>query len=105
METAAVMKKTSSRVPTNSAMYAAGPRSCTCDLPLADETLSPLGFDAVRRIPLLIAVLAALAGCGGDSAETPTLALDFQPNAVHAGIYAAKDVRIRVPSSSTDSLK
>ncbi len=59
----------------------------------------------MRRIPLLIAVLAVLAGCGGDSSETPTLALDFQPNAVHAGIYAAKDVRIRVPSSSTDSLK
>ena len=59
----------------------------------------------MRRIPLLIAVLAVLAGCGGDSAEPPTIALDFQPNAVHAGIYAAKGVRVRVPSSSTDSLK
>jgi putative hydroxymethylpyrimidine transport system substrate-binding protein len=72
---------------------------------VAGEIPFALGFDAVRRIPLLIAVLAVLAGCGGDSAETPELALDFQPNAVHAGIYAAKDVRIRVPSSSTDSLK
>jgi NitT/TauT family transport system substrate-binding protein/putative hydroxymethylpyrimidine transport system substrate-binding protein len=49
--------------------------------------------------------VAALAGCGGDSTEPPTLALDFQPNAVHAGVYAAKGLRIRVPSSSTDSLK
>jgi putative hydroxymethylpyrimidine transport system substrate-binding protein len=59
----------------------------------------------VRRIPLLIVVLAALAGCGGGSSAPPTIALDFQPNAVHAGIYAARDVRVRVPSSSTDSLK
>jgi putative hydroxymethylpyrimidine transport system substrate-binding protein len=59
----------------------------------------------VRRIPLLIGVLAALGGCGGDSSEPATLALDFQPNAVHAGIYAAEDVRVQVPSSSTDSLK
>jgi putative hydroxymethylpyrimidine transport system substrate-binding protein len=59
----------------------------------------------VRRIPLLLALVAVLAGCGGESNEAPTLALDFQPNAVHAGIYAAKDVRVRVPSSSTDSLK
>jgi NitT/TauT family transport system substrate-binding protein/putative hydroxymethylpyrimidine transport system substrate-binding protein len=59
----------------------------------------------VRRIPLLIVVVATLAGCGGDSSEPPTIALDFQPNAVHAGIYAAKDVRVRLPSSSTDSLR
>ena len=77
------------------------------------------------RLPLA-AVCAALtfavAGCGDDDADTTTnaprqvtLALDFQPNAVHAGIYAAAerkldrehgiDLRIRVPSSSTDSLK
>src|SRR5829696_3250457 len=44
----------------------------------------------------LAAVLAALAlaGCGGDGAEPgaseeATLVLDFQPNAVHAGIYDA----------------
>jgi len=59
----------------------------------------------VRRIPLLLALVAGLGGCGGESNEVPTLALDFQPNAVHAGIYAAKDLRVRVPSSSTDSLK
>jgi NitT/TauT family transport system substrate-binding protein/putative hydroxymethylpyrimidine transport system substrate-binding protein len=59
----------------------------------------------VRRIPLLLAAIAALGGCGGESDEPSTLALDFQPNPVHAGIYAANGLRIRVPSSSTDSLK
>jgi putative hydroxymethylpyrimidine transport system substrate-binding protein len=59
----------------------------------------------VRRIPLVLVSMAVLVGCGGDSSGSTTLALDFQPNPVHAGIYAAKDLRIRVPSSSTDSLK
>lgn len=61
----------------------------------------------MRRIPLLIAALAVLAGCGGES-EPPQglqrLALDFQPNAAHAGIYGASSDPI-VPASSTDSLK
>jgi putative hydroxymethylpyrimidine transport system substrate-binding protein len=77
------------------------------------------------RSPLAAACLAALllvlSGCGDDANDRSggprpvTLALDFQPNAVHAGIYAAAergidrdhglDLRIRVPSSSTDSLK
>jgi putative hydroxymethylpyrimidine transport system substrate-binding protein len=63
----------------------------------------------VRRFLPLIALIALAAGCGGDDSaggsERGTLALDFQPNAVHAGIYAADDLRIRVPSASTDSLK
>lgn len=71
---------------------------------------------------LACAVLAVMAGgCGGsDEADGSgvrplTLALDFQPNAAHAGIYMAVerdldrrhgvDIDIRVPSSSTDSLK
>jgi putative hydroxymethylpyrimidine transport system substrate-binding protein len=62
----------------------------------------------VRRILPLLVVLALFAGCGGDDgsggAEPGTIALDFQPNAVHAGIYAS-DLRIRVPAASTDSLK
>jgi NitT/TauT family transport system substrate-binding protein/putative hydroxymethylpyrimidine transport system substrate-binding protein len=75
---------------------------------------------ALTALVLTIAALAA--GCGdGDGGEPSgpvrpvTLALDFQPNAVHAGIYAAVgrgldrrhgvDLRVRVPSSSTDSLK
>lgn len=56
------------------------------------------------------------AGRGGEAAARPlTLALDFTPNAAHAGIYAAReagedrargvDLRVRAPSASTDSLK
>jgi len=52
-------------------------------------------------------LVALLAGCGDDdSGGSPdgTLALDFQPNAVHAGIYQS-GLKIRVPGQSTDSLK
>lgn len=77
----------------------------------------------MRRVAApLAAVLLGLvaAGCGGDGAEPgapegATLVLDFQPNAVHAGIYAAQgrgyfedegvDLTIREPSSSSDSAK
>jgi NitT/TauT family transport system substrate-binding protein/putative hydroxymethylpyrimidine transport system substrate-binding protein len=63
----------------------------------------------VRRFLPLFALLACVAGCGGGdgggAAQRGTLALDFQPNPVHAGIYAADNIRIRVPSASTDSLK
>jgi putative hydroxymethylpyrimidine transport system substrate-binding protein len=71
----------------------------------------------VFRILLAIAALAALLpGCDLDDApeDRVTLALDFQPNAVHAGIYGAVrevndgdllELEVRVPSSSTDSLK
>ncbi|MGH2761786.1 MAG: ABC transporter substrate-binding protein [Thermoleophilaceae bacterium] len=70
----------------------------------------------MHRILLVLAAAGALAGCGGDSeAEPVRLALDFQPNPVHAGIYAAMredldaeaglDLEVRAPSSSTDSLK
>ena len=61
----------------------------------------------------------ALAGCGGDdtgeSGKPVSLALDFAPNAVHSGVYMAKEreldrgrgvsLRVIAPSSSTDSLK
>jgi NitT/TauT family transport system substrate-binding protein/putative hydroxymethylpyrimidine transport system substrate-binding protein len=65
-----------------------------------------VGFDAVRRFPLLLALLAVLAGCGGggEDAGGSTIALDFTPNAVHSGIYSSS-LKIRVPSSSSDSLK
>ncbi|HEX2160879.1 MAG TPA: ABC transporter substrate-binding protein, partial [Thermoleophilaceae bacterium] len=77
------------------------------------------------RLPAILTLLALLglplAACGedgnsrDDDARPLTLALDFQPNAVHAGIYTALarqldrrhgiDLDVRVPSSSTDSLK
>ena len=70
----------------------------------------------------LAAVLAALAlGACGDGGAEPgasdeaTLVLDFQPNAVHAGIYRALDdgyyddhgidLTVREPSASTDAPK
>ncbi len=77
----------------------------------------------MRRVAaLLAAALAtgALAGCGGGGAEPgapqgATLVLDFQPNAVHSGIYAAQangdftdegiDLHIQEPSSTADSAK
>jgi putative hydroxymethylpyrimidine transport system substrate-binding protein len=74
-----------------------------------------------RVVALLAAALAtaALAACG-DGAEPgapkrATLVLDFQPNAVHAGIYAALrrayyrdagiDLDVQQPSASTDAPK
>jgi NitT/TauT family transport system substrate-binding protein/putative hydroxymethylpyrimidine transport system substrate-binding protein len=76
----------------------------------------------MRRVAALLAaaLLAALTGCGGGGAEPgapkgATLVLDFQPNAVHSGIYAAEatgefgdeglDLTIREPSSTADSAK
>jgi putative hydroxymethylpyrimidine transport system substrate-binding protein len=66
----------------------------------------------------LLALFAAACGDdepSGDAKRPVRLALDFQPNAVHAGIYTAVadgidhdngiDLDVRVPSSSTDSLK
>jgi putative hydroxymethylpyrimidine transport system substrate-binding protein len=70
-------------------------------------------------------LLAGLAGCGGSGAEPgapsgATLVLDFTPNAVHSGIYAAQregfygaggvdlkrvDLTIRQPGASTDAPK
>jgi NitT/TauT family transport system substrate-binding protein/putative hydroxymethylpyrimidine transport system substrate-binding protein len=73
----------------------------------------------IRVVALLAAVLA-FSGCGGDGAEPSasseaTLVLDFTPNAVHSGLYAAKErgwfsdegleLEIQVPSDSTDAPK
>ena len=75
-----------------------------------------------RVVASLAAVVLAFAGsgCGDDGAEPgasdeATLVLDFQPNAVHAGIYAALadgvyddagiDLEVREPSASTDAPK
>jgi NitT/TauT family transport system substrate-binding protein/putative hydroxymethylpyrimidine transport system substrate-binding protein len=67
-------------------------------------------FAAVRRMLLLLLAVSASAGCSDDGPQDElTLALDFQPNPAHAGIYGAlregSDLEVRVPSSSTDSLK
>jgi ABC-type nitrate/sulfonate/bicarbonate transport system substrate-binding protein len=65
------------------------------------------------------ALLASAVGCGdGGASGTPrqaTLVLDFTPNAVHSGIYAAErrgyyrdagvDLTVRQPGSSTDAPK
>jgi putative hydroxymethylpyrimidine transport system substrate-binding protein len=75
-----------------------------------------------RAVALLAAalLLAGVAGCGGDGAEPGVpkgamLVLDFTPNAVHSGIYAARnegfyadagvDVKIQQPGESTDAPK
>lgn len=75
-----------------------------------------------RAVALLAAALAlaGVAGCGGSGAEPgapqgATLVLDFTPNAVHSGIYAAAaegfyadagvDLKIQPPGESTDAPK
>src|SRR5882672_11926332 len=75
-----------------------------------------------RAVALLAAalLLAGVARCGGSGAEPgvpkgATVVLDFTPNAVHSGIYAAKaegfyedagiDLHIQVPGESTDAPK
>jgi len=65
-------------------------------------------------------LLATLVGCGGTAGEDrpdkgATLLLDFQPNAVHAGIYSAVQrgydvaegvrLRVRIPASGADAAK
>src|SRR3954467_13235566 len=71
--------------------------------------------------PLAAPLIAAgAAGCGGGGAEPgapegATLVLDFTPNAVHSGIYAAReqgyyrdagvDLTIREPGESSDAPK
>jgi NitT/TauT family transport system substrate-binding protein/putative hydroxymethylpyrimidine transport system substrate-binding protein len=75
-----------------------------------------------RTVALLAAVLllAGVAGCGGDGAEPgvpkgAAVVLDFTPNAVHSGLYAAQargfyrdagiDLTIHQPGESTDAPK
>jgi NitT/TauT family transport system substrate-binding protein/putative hydroxymethylpyrimidine transport system substrate-binding protein len=66
------------------------------------------------RVPVLVLLVLALAGCGGSSSGPPTVvvALDFTPNPAHAPIYMAARrpshgvrLQIRKPGSGPDSLK
>ncbi len=74
----------------------------------------------MRRVVALLAAVLLLTGCGEDGAEPgasseATLVLDFTPNAVHSGLYAADargwfddaglDLEIRPPGDSTDAPK
>ena len=74
----------------------------------------------MRWVVALLAAVLALSGCGGDGAEPgasseATLVLDFTPNAVHAGLYAAQErgwfaeegieLELRLPGDSTDAPK
>jgi putative hydroxymethylpyrimidine transport system substrate-binding protein len=75
-----------------------------------------------RAVALLATalLLAGVAGCGGSGAEPgapkgATVVLDFTPNAVHSGIYAAEaedfykdagiDLHVQVPGESADAPK
>ncbi|MDP1847140.1 MAG: ABC transporter substrate-binding protein [Solirubrobacteraceae bacterium] len=73
-----------------------------------------------RLLCALLLVLATLGGCSADETERApnvdaTLLLDFQPNAVHTGVYTAVargydralgvTLRVRVPTDSTDAVK
>ena len=73
-----------------------------------------------RLLCVLLLVTLVLAGCGTEESgrapnEDATLLLDFQPNAVHSGIYMATQrgydtalgvtLRVRVPTDSTDAVK
>jgi NitT/TauT family transport system substrate-binding protein/putative hydroxymethylpyrimidine transport system substrate-binding protein len=70
----------------------------------------------MRRLTILVALCCCLSACGerqetipGESAPAATVALDFVPNAVHAGIFEARrggaPLEVRSPAGSTDSLK
>src|SRR5215210_496623 len=74
----------------------------------------------MKRVVALLAAVLALHGCGDDGAEPgasreATFVLDFTPNAVHSGLYAAQeeswfadeglDLKIQTPSDSTDAPK
>ena len=69
---------------------------------------------------VLLAAALALGGCGASKQDSApnlaaTLLLDFQPNAIHSGIYTAVNrgyddalgvtLRVRAPSDSTDAVK
>ena len=77
---------------------------------------------SMRFAARVLALVLAVTGCGtggGEAARAPdaeaTLLLDFQPSAVHTGIYMATergfdtaegiDLEVQVPSSSSDAVR
>lgn len=73
-----------------------------------------------RLLAALLFAVLVLAGCGANASDRApnvgaVLLLDFQPNAVHTGIYTALSrgydralgvtLRVRVPTDSTDAVK
>lgn len=74
---------------------------------------------SILSFALACASAVVLAGCGGSGGSSvggdATLLLDFQPNAVHSGIFLAEarsydeaegvDLTVRSPGQSTDALK
>ncbi|HLL87304.1 MAG TPA: ABC transporter substrate-binding protein [Thermoleophilaceae bacterium] len=79
---------------------------------------------AANAAVVILALVAGASGCGKAPESPPadrrpprpfTLALDFAPNAAHAGVYGARaagtdrarglSLRLRAPTASTDSLK
>jgi ABC-type nitrate/sulfonate/bicarbonate transport system substrate-binding protein len=85
----------------------------------AADSTEGISCRRVRRVLIVAMSLLLAAACGSSSParqlRDATLVLDFTPNAVHAGIYAAtarhydtaQRVRLHVvvPSASTDSIK
>lgn len=80
------------------------------------------GGPPARLLTLLACAAVAGVGCGAepeappaDDAREVTLALDFVPNAAHAGVYGALEsgadeargihLQVRAPTASTDSLR
>ena len=74
----------------------------------------------MAAITFVVALALLVAGCGTGDASAPqgqdtTLVLDFTPNAIHSGIYAAIarsfdqgegiNLHVVAPSASTDSIK
>ena len=87
---------------------------------LSEWNRVPGSMKGVAALLAAALLLAGAAGCGGSGAEPgapqgATLVLDFTPNAVHSGIYAAQregyygdaglDLTVRQPGESTDAPK
>lgn len=96
-----------------------GPRVTRPPARGGSDAIDPARPMALRTLILGLVATLLLAGCGSSGGQAPggeaTLLLDFQPNAVHSGIYLAADrgfdealgvdLDVQVPSSSSDSVR